>query len=263
MSNGAASNRAIVYVRVSTVRQADEGYSIAGQVKRIRDYARFRGLSITKRDVIVEEGVSGGIPLFERKGGKKMLEMIETRRYSHVIAAKLDRMFRMTTDTIHSLDYLDSLEIAIHFVDFGGQTVDTSTSTGIFVITMIAALAQMERDRISERTLESMAYLKENHLKFTRAIYGWDAKKDGGIKPNWFEQDKIDYMRWQMDFNDISAANVARSLNKRGRKGKLGGKWQGNGVIRTAYNAYHAERNSFPLPKNWGKRAWHRKRFRA
>ena len=176
MATAASENRAIAYVRVSTSRQADEGYSIA---------------------------------------------------------------------------------------DFGGQTVDTSTSTGTFVITMIAALAQMERDRISERTLESMAYLKENHLKFTRAIYGWDAKKDGGIKPNWFEQDKIDYMRWQMDFNDISAANVARSLNKRGRKGKLGGKWQGNGVIRIAYNAYHAERNSFPLPKNWGKRAWHRKRFRV
>ena len=262
MVSGEAKERAIAYIRVSTFRQAEEGNSVASQLKRIREYARFRDLSLTKRDVIVEEGVSGGIPLFDRRGGERMLDMIETGSYSHVISAKLDRMFRMTTDTIHSLEHLDSLDVAIHFVDFGGQTVDTSTSTGTFVITMIAALAQMERDRISERTREGMAYLKENHLKFTRAIFGWDEKKDGSIKPNWPEQDKIDYMRWQMDSNDISAANVARSLNKRGISGKLGGKWQSNGVIRTAYNPFHSERNKFPRPKNWGSKTWHRKRFR-
>ena len=67
------------------------------------------------------------------------------------------------------------------------------------------------------------------------------------------------YMVWQMEGNDMSATSVARSLNKRGMKGKRGGRWQGSGVIRTAYNDFHESRNDFPLPAKWGERPWHRK----
>ena len=59
MTNGAASNRAIAYVRVSTTRQADEGNSIASQAARIRKYAKGRGLRLMSRDIIIDDGVSG------------------------------------------------------------------------------------------------------------------------------------------------------------------------------------------------------------
>ena len=41
--------------------------------------------------------------------------------------------------------------------------------------------------------------------------------------PNWFEQDIIDYMAWQVEHNGMATAAVARSLNKRGITGKRGG----------------------------------------
>ena len=259
MADGAANDRAIAYVRVSTVRQVEEGTSIASQSERVREYARFRRLRLMSRDVVIDDGVSGGIPLFDRTGGSRLADLIETGKYSHVIAVKLDRMFRMTTDAIDTMDYLAELGIAIHFVDFNGQALDTSTSTGRFFITMIAALAEMERGLISERTREGMGYLKDNRLRFTKDIYGWDVKEDGSIRPNWTEQSRIDFMAWQMIANGMSAYSVAKCMNARGWLGKKGGKWNSTSVNRVVRNGFHMTRSEYGMPKRWGTKPWHRR----
>ena len=258
MGRADSSERAIAYVRVSTVKQVEEGTSIASQDARVKEYARFRRLRLMSRDVVIDDGVSGGVPLFDRTGGSRLADLIETGRYSHVIAVKLDRMFRMTTDAIDTMDYLAELGIAIHFVDFKGQPLDTSTSTGRFFITMIAAFAEMERGLISERTRAGMGYLRDNHLRFTKDIYGWDVEEDGSIKPNWLEQSRIDYMFWQMRANRMSAYSVARSMNDKGRLGKKGGKWTSSSVKRVVGNNLHRTRRAHKSPTWWGKRTWHR-----
>ena len=119
------------------------------------------------------------------------------------------------------------------------------------------AMAEMERGLISERTREGMIQLKANHRKFTHSIYGWDVDKNGMLNPNWNEQNNIDYMRWQMDVNGMSASSVARSLNKLGVSGKRGGKWQGNSITRTINNDFHTKRANFQHPSWWGSKPWH------
>ena len=256
--DGATGNRAIAYVRVSTSRQADDGNSISNQDNRIRDYAKLRRLKLLSRDIVIDDGVSGGIPLWERPAGELLLDRIDSGKYQHIIAVKLDRLFRIVGDALDTIDYLHSEDIGVHIIDLNGQALDTSSSMGRFFITMMAALAEMERGLISERTQEGMAYLKDNHLQFTGVIYGWDAKADGSIVPNWKEQSLIDYMAWQMRTNGMSATSVARSLNKKGLTGKLGGKWTANTVLRAVRNDYHTERTCFGYPKGWGSEPWHR-----
>ena len=258
MADGAANSRAIAYVRVSTSRQADDGNSISNQMARIREYAKLRRLKMLRRDVIIDDGVSGGIPLWDREGGGLLLDRIESGKYSHIIAVKLDRLFRLVSDALETIDYLHTEDIGVHIIDLNGQALDTSSSMGRFFITMMAALAEMERGLISERTQEGMAYLKDNHLKFTRVIYGWDVKSDGSIVPNWREQSTIDYMSWQIRGNGMSATSVARSLNKKGIKGKLGGEWTSSTVLRAVRNEYHTERTTFGYPNYWGNKPWHR-----
>ena len=63
---------ALAYVRVSSQRQVDEGVSIEAQIKRIKEYARYKGLEISDRDIIIEEGVSGGVPIWERPAGRHL-----------------------------------------------------------------------------------------------------------------------------------------------------------------------------------------------
>ena len=59
--NAENPSRALAYVRVSSQRQVDEGVSIEAQIKRIKEYARYKGLEISDRDIIIEEGVKGGV----------------------------------------------------------------------------------------------------------------------------------------------------------------------------------------------------------
>lgn len=254
-----SGNSALVYIRVSTGRQVDEGNSIESQRQRSADYARMRGLSVRSRDVIIEEGVSGGIELFERPAGKILLQRIETGRYQHLISIKIDRLFRITSDAINTIDLLNKEHgIKVHIVDLGGQAIDTSTVVGKFFLTVMSALAEMERGLISERTLEGMHYLKEEQLRFTRAIYGWDHDENGDLFPNWEEQSWINYMAWQVRKNELTPTSVAGSLNKRGVRGKLGGKWTGQSVKRTISNGFHRKRALFDKPDWWGSRVWHR-----
>ena len=258
MSGPHDNNRAIGYVRVSTGSQEEDGNSLALQTLRIQNYADYRELRIRSRDIIHERGVSAGIPLYERPGGRLFLERIETGRYAHVISTKVDRMFRNVADAIATIDELSSLGIDIHLLDFEGQAIDTGSATGRALLQVVAAFAEMERGLISERTRDGMAYLRENLMRFTRSLYGWNVTEENRLVPSWNEQNQIDYMVWQMGTNDISATAVARSLNVRGIRGKEGGAWQASSILNTAYNDFHEARNQFPRPSRWNTQPWHR-----
>ena len=160
MSGPRENNRAIGYVRVSTGSQEEDGNSLAQQTRRIQRYAEYRGLRLRSRDIIIERGVSGGIPLYERPGGRLFLERIETGRYAHVVSTSVDRMFRNVADAIATIDELDSLGISIHLLDFQGQALDTGSATGRAMLQVVAAFAEMERGLISERTRDGMSYLR-------------------------------------------------------------------------------------------------------
>ena len=253
-------DRAVGYVRVSTLRQVEEGNSIASQTLTIQRYAKSRGLRLRSKDIVIDDGVSGGIPLWERKGGKRLLRLLESGDYQHVVIAKMDRMFRLTSDSILTIRELGKMEVGFHVINLGGQSLDTTSAIGELLLTFVASVSQLERDQVSERTLEAMQFLRSAGRKFTRALYGWDVNAKGKLVPNWREQARIDFMKWQMEINDVSATKVAHMANKQGWKGKLGGEWYAETVLRVTENDYHDRRKRFRRrPKWWGSKPWHRK----
>jgi DNA invertase Pin-like site-specific DNA recombinase len=174
------------------------------------------------------------------------------------MAIKIDRLFRVTSDMLNTIDELNAAGIDLHVVDMGGQAIDTTTAVGMLFLTIVAAMAEMERGLISERTQESMDHLKAMNKKFTQSIYGWDETEFGDLTPNWNEQHVIDYMVWQIEKNGMSATAVARQLNREGLTGKRGGKWSAGSVIKVKDNPFHERRRRFPNPTNWGNKPWHR-----
>ena len=254
----ANQRKAIAYIRVSSQRQVDEGVSIQAQKRRILEYVRYKKLNLADDDIIIEEGVSGGIPLWDRPKGRNLKRRLDTEQYTDIVTMKLDRMFRLTTDVLTTIDELNDADIDLHIVDLNGEAVDTSTTMGRFFLTLMGALAEMERGLISERTTEAMNQLRATNKQFTKSIYGWNVNADGMFIPNWIEQDIIDYMAWQVEVNGMATAAVARSLNKRGITGKRGGKWQGHSITRTISNDFHTNRLKFTSPDWWGSKPWHR-----
>lgn len=96
-----------------------------------------------------------------------------------VIATKLDRMFRDTRDALETIRWFKSRGIVLYLLDLGGQVTDDQVCYMLF--TIVAAVAEFERERIAERTREAMAALRRNG-KYTggTAPFGW-RWKDGEL----------------------------------------------------------------------------------
>ena len=98
---------AIGYIRVSTSDQVDNGVSLEAQRERIGAYALAQGLKLV--EIVADEGVSGAKPLAERAAGARLVEVVDrptVRRRApavrHVIALKLDRLFRDAVDALET-----------------------------------------------------------------------------------------------------------------------------------------------------------------
>ena len=71
-----------------------------------------------------------------------MRETIYHERVGHVLALKMDRLFRDVQDCLGSVDELRGIGVDIHLLDQNGGTLDTSTPIGRFFLTTIASLAE-------------------------------------------------------------------------------------------------------------------------
>jgi putative DNA-invertase from lambdoid prophage Rac len=105
------------YCRVSTTRQASEGESLDVQRRQIEGYALMQGLAVD--EIIVEEGVSGSIPVVERPAGGALFAKLE--RDDAIISPKLDRLFRSALDALQVVEDLRRRGVALHLLDLGGD----------------------------------------------------------------------------------------------------------------------------------------------
>jgi len=129
---------AVAYVRVSSEEQVRGGVSLDAQEDRIRSYCAMTGLLLVS--VIREEGVSGGKLLRDRPGGGELIQSL--RRHRHVVALKLDRLFRDAVDALNQTREWDKKGISCHLVDMGGLAIDTSSAMGRLFLTMLAGMAE-------------------------------------------------------------------------------------------------------------------------
>jgi len=157
------TNAAAAYIRVSTEEQAREGVSLAAQEQRVRAYCTMRGLDLVA--VVIDAGVSAGKPLHKREGGSKVLALLKSGKVQHVVAVKLDRLFRDCADCLEVTRRWDRASVALHLIDLGGQAVDTSSAMGRFFLTVMAGAAEMERNLVSERVKAALAYKRSKGEK--------------------------------------------------------------------------------------------------
>lgn len=211
--------RAVGYLRVSTDEQAAEGVSLAAQEAAIRAYAALRGLDLI--DVVVDAGVSGSKALSKRAGGQRLIDVIRRERVA-VVAFKLDRVFRNARDCLAVTADWDRRGVALHLVDMGGQTVDTSTAMGKFFMHLLAGVAEMERNIISERTRMALGHKKAKGQKIGDAApVGF--KFDGdAVVPDEDEQRAVALALELRDrgcsVREVAARLDASGINPRGKR---------------------------------------------
>lgn len=158
--------KAVGYIRVSTDEQAREGVSLDNQEAKIKQYASLNDLDLV--DIIRDEGLSG--KSLDREGMTRLLGIVESQEVEAVIVYKLDRLSRKTLDNLNLIELFERKGIAFHSIS---EKVDTKTATGKFFLTIISAIAQMERDLISERTVDALSHKKKNKEWLGRVPFGF------------------------------------------------------------------------------------------
>ena len=133
----------IGYARTSTVEQ------IAGLEAQIRD---LRATGCTK---VLQEQVSS---VACRDQLAIALEYV--REGDTLVATRLDRLARSTSDLLSIIDTLERKGVALRILDFGGQSIDTKSPSGKLIITLFGAVAQFERELLLVRQREGILKAK-------------------------------------------------------------------------------------------------------
>jgi putative DNA-invertase from lambdoid prophage Rac len=174
------------YVRVSTARQANEGESLEVQRRQIEGYALMHALTLA--GVLVEEGVSGSVPVEDRPVGGQLFAKLQ--RGDIVIAAKLDRLFRSALDALKVVESLKTRGVKLHLLDLGGDIAGNGLSK--LFLTIAAAFAEAERDRIRERIGQVKADQKARGRYLGGKVpFGFRLGNDGDLVPHEAEQETI------------------------------------------------------------------------
>lgn len=209
----------IAYLRVSTQRQGASGLGLDAQRESVR---AFLGEPPSKEFVEIESGKVKSRPELQKA-------IAEAKRTDQtLVVARLDRLAR----NAHFLLGLVESGVKVAFCDLPDLP---SGPTGKFMLTMLAAVAELEGGMISDRTKKALAVAKER---------GTDLGTNGKILAERYRKEAIDRAICVMPAIEavrqagaVSLSEIAEALNRRGVTTSTGGKWHPTSVQRVIQRA--------------------------
>jgi site-specific DNA recombinase len=206
---------AIGYVRVSTEDQAKEGVSLDNQKSKIEAYCQLKDLELT--EVVEDAGISA--KNLRRPGVQRVLNLARKKQVDAIVVYKLDRIFRSTTDALETTKLFEKWGVSFHSIE---ETLDTQSAMGRFFFTLTAALAEMERHIIGERTKAALSHKRSRNEKTGGDVpYGYDLTSAGILIENDTEQRVIETIR-RLNKDGYSLRRICRELEKEGHLTKRG-----------------------------------------
>jgi len=199
---------ALLYARVSTQLQVNDGVSLDVQERQLRQAAELAGY--TEFELIREEGRSGK-SITGRPALTAALKRLDSGTASALFVTRIDRLARSTKDFLGIIDRANANKWRLVMLDLN---LDTASYQGRFVVTIMSALAEMERGIIAERQ-------KDVHKDRRARGIKWGV--DMGPKNKTSDEVK-DLIRRQKD-SGLSFHEIARRLNNNGVPTQNGGKW--------------------------------------
>lgn len=202
-----------IYIRVSTTMQVD-GYSLEAQKERLMKFAEFQEMEVVRE--YCDAGKSGksitGRPEFQR-----MLQDVSEERdgVAFILVFKLSRFGRNAADVLNSLQFIQDYGVNLICVEDG---IDSSKDSVKLTITVLSAVAEIERENILVQTMEGRKQkAREGKWNGGQAPFGYDLdSKNSTLVVNEEEAEIVRIIYDKFVHTDMGADAICNYLNQRG-----------------------------------------------
>lgn len=223
-----------IYLRVSTDRQATDGYGLDAQRTQLLAYCQGQGWTVAEEHIYVDAGVSGKST--DRAAFQAMREAAANGEISRIVALKIDRIARNLMDLLALINALTAQGVALVCVK---EAFDTGTANGRFMLQVLGAVSELERSMIAER-MDAGRREKARQGGYVGSAHRLGYDYDGETwQPN--EQAatvKKIFSDFALHCSGLSA--IAAHLNATGAPTASGGKWYPATVRYILQNGFYA-----------------------
>ena len=199
------------YKRVSTAMQID-GYSLDAQRARMKAYADFNDYEIVGE---YEDAGKSGKSIEGRMQFRQMMEDVKSGKdnISYVLVFKLSRFGRNAADVLSTLQVMQDFGVNLICVEDG---IDSSKDAGKLMISVLSAVAEIERENIRVQTMEGrIQKAREGKWNGGFAPYGYQLV-NGKLEINEEEAVAIRTIYEQYVNTDIGSNGISKYLENHG-----------------------------------------------
>jgi len=192
--------RVAIYCRVSTADQNTDR-----QERDLKAFAKRAGHQVVQ--IFLETGSGAKNDRVQRA---KVIELARGRHIDAILVTELTRWGRSTPDLLSTLEKLADWNVSV--IAQTGFDFDLSTAQGKLMLTLMAGIAQFERDLLRERTLSGLAAARARGQKLGRQVGQNPSDKYAKKVLKYLADDKT--VRWIAEELHISTTTV-QAIKKR------------------------------------------------
>lgn len=229
---------AALYIRVSTLDQAREGYSLAAQQSVLEAWAQEHNYTPA---LYADRGISGR-DIDHRPAVRQLLADVEAGKINTVAVWALSRFTRSVADLYSMWEILDAHKVGL--VSYT-ESFDTSTPTGRAMMGLLGVFAQMEREITAERVKAAIAERAAQGKRTCNSVLGYDTDGTDSLVPNPEEAEMVRYIFAKyLEHRSLSAvAELCRLRGYQGKRGRIMTAWSVRLILtRPIYAGYNSWR---------------------
>lgn len=228
--------KTLAYIRVSSHRQAQEGFSLDMQTNKIIEYCKFYNLPEPK--IYADKGISG-----KKSENRPQFQLLlaEVEKNDKVLFYSLSRFARNTIETLQIAEIFKKRNIAM--ISITEKAIDTSDANGELILTILAAVAKFDNQKRAENISHTKQDLKSQNKPYCGCLTGYKNTFDlteegkrinGRLEPTEHLETIKEIFRLHQ--SGIGAYAIATKLNQKGVKSVNGNKFYQSSIIKILEN---------------------------
>lgn len=230
------NKRIAIYIRVSTLDQTKEGYSLEAQEKTLRKWCDDRKYEVF--DLYADKGISGK-DIEHRPDMNRLLNDAKDGKFDIVLFWALSRFTRSVSDLYSAMEKFQKWNVDMVSCT---EAFDTSTPMGRAMIGIVGVFAQLERELTSERVSAAMSERASQGKRTCSEILGYDLDGKDSFKINEKEAEYVRFCfaEYLLRKNLLEVAHEANKRGFRGKRGKIPTAWSVQKILtRTQYCGFN------------------------